>query len=82
MYIYIYVYIYIYIYIYIYEKYKQEEHHCVSFEISFFSLNHKENKVLFFTELFQKHSLLYQYGDYRMSMSNGVTDRGMWFPSL
>ena len=83
--IYIYIYIYINLYVYIYEQYKQEKYHwkklCVrSFEMFYFNLNHKENKVQFFTELFQtKSNLLYQYGGYRVAIRNGVTVRDMWF---
>ena len=76
--IYIYIYIYVNLCVYIYEQYKQEKYHwkklCVrSFEMFYFNLNHKENKVQFFTELFQtKSNLLYQCGAYRVATRNGV----------
>ena len=72
-------------YIYIYEQYKQEKYHwkklCVSsFEIFYFYLNHKENKVKFFTEHFQrKNNLLYHYGGCRVAFWNGITFRGLRF---
>ena len=50
-----------------------------SFEIFYFYLNHKENKVQFFTEHFQtKNNLLYKNGGYRVAIRNSVTVRSMW----
>ena len=75
---------YIYIYIcmlYIYEEYKQKKYHwkklCFSsFEMFYFCLNHKENKVQFLTEHFRtKNNLLCQYGGFRVAILNSVTVR-------
>ena len=77
------IYIYTNLYVYVYEQYKQEKYHwkklCVrSFEMFYFNLNHKENKVQFFTELFQtKSNLLYHCGAYRVATRNGVTVSGI-----
>ena len=85
MYIRIYLYIYIYIYIYIFVFFWAYTYIfmklCVSsFEILYFNLNDKENKVRIFTEHFQtKNTLLYQCGGYRVIIQSGVTVRGMWF---
>ena len=83
-YTYICMYIYIYLHVYIYEQYKQEKYHwkrlVSSFEIFYFYLNHKENKVQYFTEHFQtKNNLLYQYGGYTVAVRNDVTVSGVWF---
>ena len=51
-----------------------------SFEIFYFYLNHKENKVQYFLEHFQtKNNLLYQYGGCRVAIQNDVTVRGVCF---
>ena len=89
MYIYKYINVCIYIiyskYIYICNIHMCEQEEChwkklyvSSFEIFYFYLNHKENKLQFFTEHLQtKHNLLYKNGGYRVAIQNGVTVRSM-----